>query len=285
MFKKILEQILDGIDCIKYFAAFSWKEYPLYYFYVVLGIIVNSVGPFITIIGSKNIINEIAYKDKRDMDNIFFWVMFVCLGTLLYRSLQKFANERQYYCADRFDRAMDLELSTRAMKMKFEYTENSQVLDEIKRAERAFEESGVDSVIEGITHIISGIFVFAGVFYLVVSCSVLLLIPIVLSFVVSSVVTMKKTKLEEEYYKTYSDQVREQDYYMQNLTESRYAKDIRIYNASQMILENQKLMGERIYGEAKKNYSKIWKYMRVDSIVSQSCNVLIYMILGAKNLF
>ena len=246
MFKNAQQQLRNIFRCIKYFAAFSWKEYPIYYLYLGLGILVESIGPFITIIGSKYLINEIAYQEKRNMNLIVFWVLFICLGTLLYRSLQKFASERQYYCADRFERAIGLKLSTRTMKMKFEYTENPEILDSIKKAERAFEQADVQTIMQGLVEIISGFFVLTGVFYLVVNCSFWLLIPIVISFVVSTWATMKRTKLEEEYYRIYTSQVREQDYYMQNLTESKYAKDIRVYKASKMILENQSEMGERI---------------------------------------
>ncbi len=284
MLKNTRKEIANIVRCIRYFAAFSWKEYPVYYFYLGLGILIESIGPFITIIGSKYLINEIAYQEKRNMNVIVFWVLFICFGTLLYRSLQKFASERQYYCADRFDRAVSLKLSTRTMKMKFEYTENPEVLDSIKKAERAFEHADVNEIMQGMVQIISGILVLSGVFYLVVTCSFWLLIPIVLSFVVSTWATMKRTKLEEEYYQVYSAQMREQDYYMQNLTESKYAKDIRIYKASKMILENQGIMGEKIYQVAKKYNLKIWKYTQWDSVMSQAGNVAIYLILGIKTL-
>ena len=284
MLKNTRKQITDMWRCIRYFASFAWKEYPVYYWYLVLGVLVESLGPFVTIIGTKYLINEISYPDKRDMNRIIFWVAFICIGTLLYRSLQKFASERQYYCADIFERKIGLQLSTRTMKMKFCYTENPEILDRVKRAERAFDEADVQTIMGGIVGIVSGLFVLAGVFYLVVRCSVWLLVPIVLSFVVSTTMTMKRTKLAEEYYKVYSEQVREQDYYMQNLTESKFAKDIRIYKAAGMILDNQAVMGEKIYTVARKSFLEMWNYSRWDSIVSQGANGAIYIILGINTL-
>ena len=285
MFKNIKRQMKDIAGCIKYFGLFAWKEIPLYYFYIILGIVVNSIGPFITIIGTKYLINEIAYDENRDMQKIVFWAAFICIGTLLHRIIQKFADEKQYYCNDQFDRIIHMKLSISTMKMKFEYTENSQMLDKIKRAERAFEETNlVQGITDGLVNVISNIFVLAGVFYLVVHCSYILLIPITVSFVINTIMTMKNTKIGETYYGIYADQTREQDYYMDNLTGSQYAKDIRIYDAPKMILKNQEAMGKNIYEVAKKYMLKQWKYRKVDVSVTQICNISIYIILGMNTL-
>lgn len=285
MIKKFKDRIVDICSCIKYFGVFAWRELPIYYFYIILGIVIESIGPFISIVGIKYLINEIAYEYNRDMRIIVFWAGFICIGTLLYRSIEKFANEKQYYCNDQFDRIIHMQLSMRTMKMKFEYTENSKMLDNIKRAERAFEETDlVQGITEGLVNVISSIIVLAGVFYLVVSCSFVLLIPITLSFIINSVMTMKNTKVREEYYAIYADQTREQDYYMDNLTGSQYAKDIRIYDAREMILDNQSEMGENIYQTAKKYILKQWKYSKVDVATTQICNIVIYIILGINTL-
>lgn len=285
MLKNMKKQIVDIASCVKYFGAFAWKERPIYYFYVILGIVVDSIGPFISIIGTKYLINEIAYDYNRDMKKIVFWAAFICIGTMLYKITQKFANEKQFYCNDQFDRIIHMQLSMRTMKMKFEYTENSKMLDKIKRAERAFEETNlVQGITEGLVNVISSIFVLAGVFYLVVSCSFILLIPIALSFVINSVMTMKNTKIREKYYGIYADQTREQDYYMDNLTGSQYAKDIRVYDAPKMILKNQAEMGENIYQVAKRYILKQWKYGKVDVAATQICNIAIYIILGVNTL-
>lgn len=283
--KDIKETLLDIAGCIKYFGAFAWRELPVYYFYILLGIAVQSIGPFISILGTKYLINEIAYDYNRDMAKIVSWVCFICFGTLIYRGLDKLANEKQNYCNDQFDRIIHMQLSMRTMKMKFEYTENSKMLDKIKRAERAFEETNlVQGITDGIVEVVSNVIVLAGVFYLVIHCSVTLLFPILLSFVVSSYVTMKNTKLKEEYYGVYADQTREQDYYMDQLTMSQYAKDIRIYDAPGMILENQAKMGENIYKTAKKYDIRQWKFDRTDTVITEICNIVIYIILGINTL-
>lgn len=285
LLKNMKESLKDIIRCIKYFSVFAWKELPIYYFYIILGIMIQSVGPFISIIGTKYLINEIAYEFNRDMDRILFWAAFICLGNLLYTSMAKFAIEKQNYCNDQFDRTIHMQLSKRTMKMKFEYTENMEVLDKIKKAERAFEETNlVQGITDAVISIISNLIILAGVFYLVVSCSVVLLIPIILSFIVSSRVTMKNTKTNEEYYAKLSDEMRKVDYYEDDLSQSHYAKDIRIYDAGTMIIENQSVQGEKIY-ETRKKYQMIeWGRARYNTVVSEACNIFVYIILGLNTL-
>ncbi|MBR3646027.1 MAG: ABC transporter ATP-binding protein [Lachnospiraceae bacterium] len=284
MLKNFGKRLADMNRCVRFFLGFAWKTYPQYYLFVVMQIIVDSIGPFINIIGTKYLINEIAYQDKRNPKIMIFWVAFICVGTLLYRSLHKFVTEKQYYSCDIVDTEIRKYCGKRCMKMKFEYTENTKVLDDVKKAGRAIEEADVQTIIEGFVGIVSGFIVLSGVFVLIINCSIWLLVPIILSFVVSTLATMKSTKLREEYYKTYTEQLREQDYYMLNLTESRYAKDIRVYKASRMILDNQKVMGENIYNVAKKSFKRMWKYEGVDGIVSQVCTTAIFIILGTKTL-
>ncbi len=284
MLKSLRKRIKDMNKVIKFFLGFAWKEYPQYYLFVVMQIVVDSIGPFITIIGTKYLINEIVYPEKRNLNMIIFLVLFICIGTLMYRSLHKFVTEKQYYSCDIVDTAIRKHCGSRCMKMKFEYTENSDVLDDVQKAGRAIEEADVQTIIEGFTDIISGFIVLSGVFVLIVNCSIWLLVPIVLSFAVSTFATMKSTKLREEYYKVYTEQLREQDYYMHNLTESKYAKDIRVYKASGMILDNQKIMGENIYRVAKKSYRQMWKFEGADGIISQICTTAIYIIIGLNTL-
>ena len=44
-----------------------------------------------------------------------------------------------------FDRMLHMEISSNTMKMKFEYTENSEMLDSINKAGRAFEQTNLNS--------------------------------------------------------------------------------------------------------------------------------------------
>ena len=75
-----------------------------------MSVIISTARPFVSIIGSKYLINEIVYEQNRNMNMIIFWVAFICIGTYIHVVGNKFANEKQNYCNDQFDRMLHMKL-------------------------------------------------------------------------------------------------------------------------------------------------------------------------------
>lgn len=285
MLNKFFGGIKDIWFCTKYFAKFAWKHLPIYYLYILMSVIISTAGPFVSIIGSKYLINEIVYKQNRNMNMIIFWVAFICIGTYIHVVGNKFANEKQNYCNDRFDRMLHMEISSNTMKMKFEYTENSEMLDSINKAGRAFEQTNlIQGLTDGIVGLLSNILVLAGVIYIVVKCSVWLIIPVLLSFVVNTYITMKTTKIKEQYFSEAMEMDRVVDYYIDELTTGEYAKDIRIYHSDDMIIDNHKKQSNGIYNLSKKSEMKIWNKDKAAVTTTEVCDIVVYIILGINTL-
>lgn len=281
MLKELKGQVRDIINCTKYFMKFAWKEKPSFFLWMVLNILVNSFGPFITIIGTKYLINEIAYEYNRDASKIVFWTVFICLGTLIYNASKKVTEENQYKINDIYNRTLGTNLSMRAIKMKFAHTENTEMLDKVNKAYRGIDETaGVQGIASGITSITAGFGVLSGVVYLVFTCSVWLFIPVILSFVVNTVFTMRNTVVREEFFAENSNLERGIDYFNDELIENRYAKDVRIYEAGEMLLDNHRKQGEKMYENTKHYFKKMWNNEKMCSVVGEGCNISIYIILG-----
>lgn len=281
--KTFLEQLKNIKGCIAYFTKYAWKKEPKYFFYVICSIIIQSLGPFVTIIGTKYLINEIAYESNRDMTKIIFWLGFICVGSFMYKVFTKITNEKQFAISDGFRTLLETELNLRAIKMKFRYTENSEMLDKIKNAERGLDETGqIQGITNGVIGIISNVFVLSGVIYLVVSTSAFLLIPVILSFMASSYANMRTNAQREKYFADVETLHRGFGYYEEEMADGRYAKDVRLYGAGEMVLNNQLDIGMGIYKAALKNWGKIWHNERFEKIVSNCCTSVVYIILGIK---
>ena len=84
----------ETIRCYKFFTKFAWQTDKKYFFMVILNFMINSVAPFITIIGTQYLIDEIADRSKREMGTIIFWIAFICLGNFIYQNLNKFTSEK-----------------------------------------------------------------------------------------------------------------------------------------------------------------------------------------------
>lgn len=277
------KQLSEIIICTKYFMKFAWQEDKRYFLWMFLATALNAVGPFVTIIGTKYLINEIAYESNRDMKKIIFWVIFICVGTMFYQVFKKITEENRFKINDIYNRVLATNLSMRAIKMKFAHTENTQMLDKINRAQRGINETaGVEGLMGGISSIISEFIVLSGVIYIVMSCSGWLLIPVVLSFVINTIVTMRNTVLREEFFGKNSDIERGFDYFNDELIENRYAKDVRVYDAREMLLSNHKRQGRKMYKNTLFYLGKIWKNQRVATLVSETSSISTYVILGVE---
>lgn len=279
--KETVRKIKNIVKCTKYFWAYSWKHSPVYFFYTILMILVESVGPFVSIIGTKYLVNEIAYENNRDIQKIIFWVVFICLGTLIYKVGDKFLNEKSYNEAQKINRLLATKLSEHTLKMKFADTEEPKILDMIKQAAKALDETAVViGITRGFVQIVTGILVFTGVIALVISSSPLALIPAIISFVVTTRTTLKGNEIDKGFFEKIAAESRGRDYFEDELSEKRYAQDIRVYDAGDLILDEQLKQGKNIVGLVKKQFSNKIGILMGSRIATSLCQASMYMIIG-----
>lgn len=75
-----------------------------------MSVIISTAGPFVSIIGSKYLINEIVYEQNRNMNMIIFWVAFICIGTYIHVVGNKFAKRSRIIVMIQFDRMLHMEI-------------------------------------------------------------------------------------------------------------------------------------------------------------------------------
>ena len=80
----------DTIRCLKFFGKFTWQNDKKYYLMLILNIISNAVSPFISILGTQYLIDEIADDSKRNIGWVIFWVTFICVGNLICANIRKY---------------------------------------------------------------------------------------------------------------------------------------------------------------------------------------------------
>ena len=269
----------DNIRCFKFFGKFAWQNDKKYYAFLILNIIVNSLSPFVTILGTQYLIDEIADESKRNMFWIVFWVAFICIGSFICSNLKKWTGENISRIGEKFDRIFKTNLCMNCIKMKFKNTEDTDVLV-IKNAERALNETGqVNGLITALANIITKFFVALGVVVLVCTRIPWLMIPVIISFAVNSYTTSKVNKGRRKFFKEMSNVERGSTYFNTELQESRYAKDIRLYDASEIFEKKYDGYVDRIYDTSKKYFMGFLKYWNVNNIFYSVSDMTIYILL------
>lgn len=268
------------LRCYRFFSAFAWKNNKIYYVFSFLSIIVNSIGPFINILGIRYLIDELM-SDKRDLNIVIMWVAFICVGNFLYLNSSKFLTENVRRINENFARLLETELCESCINMKYEYTEDTEVLDMIKNAQRALNETGhVHGLIGPIFDMITSIIIVIGVVSLVCSSIPWLLIPIVLSFLIKYRVEKRINKFRQVYFKSIADVERAGDYYIDELADGRYAKDIRIYKTQEIFNKQYDNFIDKLYDVAKKFGKKYAVLYSIDNIITETFSIVIYFLLG-----
>ena len=270
----------DNIRGFKFFGKFAWQNDKKYYAFLVLSIIVNSLSPFVTILGTQYLIDEIADASKRNTVWIVFWVAFICVGNFVCANIKKWTGENISRICEKFDRMFKTNLCMNCIKMKFKNTEDTDVLDVIKNAERALNETGqINGLITALGNIISNFFVALGVVVLVCTRIPWLMIPVIISFAVNSYTTSKVNKGRRKFFKEISNVERGSTYFNTELQESRYAKDIRLYDASEIFEKKYDGYVDRIYDTSKKYFMGFLKYRNVNNLFYSVSDMTIYILL------
>lgn len=270
----------ETIRCYKFFTKFAWQTDKTYFFMLILNFIVNSAAPFITIIGSQYLIDEIADSSKRDMSAIIFWIAFICLGNFIYQNINKLTGEKLAEINEKFMRILSTKLCMSCIDMKFVNTEDTEVLDIIKNAQRAINETGqVNSLIAPIANIASNFIVALGVVVLVCTKIPWLMIPVIISFAVNSFTTSKVNKSRRKFFKEMGNVERGSNYFNTELMESRYAKDVRLYDASKIFTDKYDGYVDRIYNTSKKYHLGFLRYWNINALFYAICDTSIYLLL------
>ena len=275
----------ENIRCFKFFGKFAWQNASKYYLFLLMNIIVNSVSPFISIIGTQYLIDEIVDGSKRNISWIVFWVAFICIGNFIIATMIKYVGENIARIGEKFDRIFKTDLCMNCVNMKFKYTEDTEVLDVIKNAERALNETGqVNGLINSLAGIASNFIVALGVVTLVCTRIPLLMIPVIISFIVNSYTTAKVNKVRKNLFSEMGNLERGSTYFNTELLESRYAKDIRLYDASELFEKKYDGYVDKLYNTNKKYNIKFVNFWNINNVFRAICNTSIYILL-AVNIF
>lgn len=270
----------DLISCYKYFSQFAWKNSKKYFFFLPIKFIMNILGPFINILGTRYLIDELI-SSNRSISRIVMWVAVLCVGNFIYRNVVKIMDENLSRINENFGRILDTKLCMSCINMKFEYTEDTEVLNLIKNAQRSLNETDhINGLISPLFDVISNIIVLLGVIALVCTSLPWLLVPITFSFFAKYIVENKINKFRRKYFEEIGEIERGGDYFNTELQDGRYAKDIRLYETEGIFNENYDKVIIRLYNCAKSYVKKFIALYSIDDLIVKSLSIIVDFLLG-----
>lgn len=231
-----------------YFFRFVCAHSPSYLGMVIGYIIAISLGPFINIIFPKYVIDELL-GDAR-INVLTFLVAVIVVENFLFACVIRILQEKRTIHEDSFSRIFDRMLCEKAMDMKFSNTEKEETIEAERRAETGMSwySGGIKGLVDCVVAIISAVITLFGVVYIVFSVSFWIILIAALAVVTNAVVTSKVNEAQQKVFDK-TPAINKFYYYIyQAITERKYAKEIRLYNGTDVVsekaLENAKILNE-----------------------------------------
>lgn len=277
--KFVRKELASAWEVMKYFSKITWHEKKLYFLFYIVEFLVNVIYPFIQILGIKWLVDGVVSENK---NKIIFASLFLALGSVGVSTLGKIMADKRGICADFIDRKVHMMINDTSMRLKFADTEDPKVLDQMKKANNGYDQVGYTGIANVFMSLVTNIIVLAGVTYLIVEGSVILLIIIILSFMLSSYFNSRIAKINYEYFPQIADKERGVDYITNKLTTYQYGKEIRLYDSAEMILDRHRKLTADIVDNEKNKFYDVFHIERWFQILNNFITGLVYAILAIE---
>lgn len=211
--------------------------------YLVL--FLNRLGQKVTVVlFPKFLIDELMLviegaPAREHIRMIILWTVLICGINFLCSLLNSLTNQTMNVISVEFDLYFNIKLSEKAMNLDFEQTEDPEVLNRQQRAREGISwySGGVCGILNNFFDLISHIVVLLGVGVIVLITCPLLLPAQILSLFLISWFNAKNNSLEVFFYGQLGKINRSFSYYLFEMPNFQYGKDIRLYDSSDMIVQ------------------------------------------------
>ena len=240
---------------LKFMVSVAWKEKPS--LFVVYGIlfVAQLIQKVQLVILPKFLIDELvlilegAPKDTH-LHNVMLYVALICGSNLLANVMSNVAFQWRSVLEEWFNEYFEVWLAEHTMQMDFEHTEDPDALDQLNRAKEGISwySGGVVGVLNSVYTLIGNIAVLLGVSTIIlVTCPLLLPVQII-GLVLISMFNARNNKIEIESYKDLAGINRIFGYFLFQLADFSYGKEIRLYDSAEMMLKKTDVESRKIVG-------------------------------------
>jgi len=275
------------ISNIKFSLKVSWyflrtvlKEKPVYFVVTFLQIILKTGVPFINIVFPKLIIDELL--GNKDRQTLVFLIFIMFLLNFIIKSVLeglKCANENY---GDVLSRYFEIQMGKKAMSMDFQHTEDTELLQQKEKANSGIKwhSGGVEGLVNSYINLLSSFFTFIGVVTIVFVYAPYLFVLILLTVIFSSLFQNKINEIGRQFYDETSTVRRVFEYVFFDLPDFRHGKDIRLFHASDMVLEKGELTKEEGRAVWQEQAREENRYSQFQNALSFIVDVAMYFYIG-----
>ena len=257
--KQLLANLIGTAKVCAYFYHIASKEKPRYLGLVLANILLLSILPILNLLFPKRIIEELT--GGQDITLLCLLVGLLVGGIFVLKSLISILQELRETWEDALARRIDLSMSEKAMRLKFECTESEAALSARQKAETGMSwySGGIKGMSESLVRIGTSFCVIFGVIWIISRISPILLLLSVLAVIVNALCTSKINLAAQEVFEKTPAINKFYSYIYTKINGREYAKELRLYHASPLIeqkaMENAKALNKMDNECARKQFS------------------------------
>lgn len=269
-------KIRKTLSVCAYFYKLAWKQKPVYFILIILQSIQISAAPFINILFPKYLIDELLGKKR--VDYIIIYVLCIVVGNLIVAVLNHILLESRGKYEDWFSRYFTVQISRKAMSMSFEHTESPEAMNLNQKANTGMSwySGGIAGLSECVIAIASSVITFICIVSIIVTVSPLLILVTMISVIITTVITSKLNKIQIDYFDKLPAINKFYFYIYYKVAYKRYAKDARLYDGKNMILDKALDNANSLYGMQTQVAKDSVKLNLIDIIVGVIIYVFAY---------
>ncbi len=224
-----------AIKTIKYFFPIAWKAHKGFFFFGALGIIVTALTPFVGIMLSPMIIDELM--GERDIQKLILYAAAIVLAEafgMLVSAITSITIEKY---DEKYQNLFSELMSRRVMELDFQHTEDKKVLDQINLAREGMSwySGGVVGIFQQVFTAVTQVVIIIGVMAIILTKAPLLFVITAVLLIINTLIRSKQNKIDIEFYSELAKSNRIFGYLGWGLMDFRYGKDIRLYGAADMM--------------------------------------------------
>lgn len=291
---------MKSIKKLKTLLAITFSISPSYFFLLVFGSLLSSLQVFLNVIIPKFLIDELIRIYSSGVLNnqlisfnflytnfklvLFYGLLIIAFNFLFgvivktYRRLMDVKNAYMEYL-------IQLKMAKKIMAVPYAYLEDPYYLDLKERAVFACtNQAALANLIRNISTMVEEIITIIGLTIIIFTLSYLLVIVLSLTILLILYIRVRYKDYETKFYQNLIPINRKYGYYLGVGWDERYAKDIRLYDASNMIEQKVRSFNDEIMSSFKIAYRKLGIMTGIIKVINVFQTAIIYLYVSLRTL-
>ncbi len=256
------------------------RKYPMFFVMEGLKTLISILQPFLGILVTPLLVDELC--NARSVERIVQYVAIIVVGECLLQTAASWLDTVLQKYQQRLDNYFAMQLGMHSMGLDFQLTEDKKALDQLEKAKTgmAWYSGGVYGIAEQVFMFFGNCFKIGGFVTLIVVNAPVLLAVILVYALIGLFITNKCNKIELAAYGSLSKLNRLFSYFGWEIVDFRYGKDIRLYQARELMLHKWKTNTDASIGVWRQQGDSTYPHQMIRSAADVVRQLITYAYVG-----